>query len=40
VEKEKVIRWMVERKINTVDEVGRIVAEYYLNHDSLLKSIR
>jgi flagellar protein FlaI len=39
-EKARVLKWMADKKINTVDEVGKIVAEYYLNHDSLMKSLK
>jgi flagellar protein FlaI len=39
-EKERVLRWMVKRNINTVDEVGKIVAKYYLDPDSLFKVIK
>jgi len=39
LEKEKVLKWMVEQNINTVDEVGKVVAEYYSDKESLLKRI-
>jgi len=39
-EKEKVINYLVKNKINTVDGVGQVVADYYLNHDELMKKVR
>ncbi|HSU72264.1 MAG TPA: ATPase, T2SS/T4P/T4SS family [Candidatus Binatia bacterium] len=39
-EKEKVLNYLVKNKINTVDGVGKVVAEYYLDHDAFLKSMR
>ena len=38
-EKEKVLKWLVAKGINTVDEVGKIVAEYYNDKEPLLKRI-
>jgi hypothetical protein len=31
---------MVKQQIKTVDEVGRIVAEYYINSDNIMKFVR
>ncbi|MBI2107985.1 CpaF family protein [Candidatus Woesearchaeota archaeon] len=39
-DKEAVLRWMVKQKIDTVDTVGRVMAEYYTNQDSLMKAVR
>jgi flagellar protein FlaI len=39
-EKEKVLKYLVKNNINTVDSVGKVVADYYLNHDDLMKTIR
>ena len=39
-EKERVLNYLVKNKINTVDAVGKVVADYYLNHDDLMKTIR
>jgi archaeal flagellar protein FlaI len=39
-EKESILRWMVKQQIKTVDEVGRIVAEYYVNSDNIMKFVR
>ena len=35
-EKESVLKWMVSQKIDTVDTVGRVMAEYYTNKDLLM----
>ncbi|MBN2454477.1 type II/IV secretion system ATPase subunit [Candidatus Woesearchaeota archaeon] len=39
-EKELVLKWLMKQKINGVDEVGRAMAEYYINHDSFMKLVR
>ena len=39
-EKEAVLKWLVKRNINTVDTVGRGMAEYYTNTDNLMSSVR
>jgi len=39
-EKESVLKWLVKHNINTVDEVGKIMAEYYTTEDSLMKFVR
>lgn len=38
-EKEKVLKYLVKQDINTVDDVGRIMAEYYTNKQNLFKFI-
>ena len=38
-EKENVLRYLVNQKIETVDGVGRIMAEYYTNKDNLMKFV-
>ena len=38
-EKQKVLKWLVGQKINTVDSVGRIMAEYYTRKDNLMKFV-
>ncbi len=38
-EKEKVLKWMVKYDINTVDNVGKIMAEYYTNKAELMKYV-
>ncbi len=37
--KMKVLRWMVKNNINTVNTVGRVVSEYYLDEEKVLKII-
>jgi len=39
-EKEAVLKWLVKSNINTVDTVGRVMAEYYTNTDNLMSSVR
>ena len=39
-EKETVLKWLVRQNINTVDGVGRVMAEYYTNKDNLMKFVR
>ena len=39
-EKEAVLKWLVKSNINTVDTVGRGMAEYYTNTDNLMSSVR
>lgn len=38
-EKKLVLKWMLENKIKTVDEVGRVVSEYYKDKNYVLKCI-
>ncbi len=38
-ERVKVLKWLVKQEINTVDSVGRIMAEYYTNGDDLMKYV-
>lgn len=39
-EKEAVLKWMISQKIDTVDTVGRVMAEYYTNKDILMEIVR
>lgn len=39
-EKEAVLKWIAKQNINTVDSVGRVMAEYYTNKDNLMKFVR
>ena len=39
-EKEAVLKWLVKNNINTVDTVGRVMAEYYTNKDNLMNYVR
>ncbi|MBI2657307.1 type II/IV secretion system ATPase subunit [Candidatus Woesearchaeota archaeon] len=39
-EKESVLKYLVKQKINTVDTVGRVMAEYYTNKDNLMDFVR
>ncbi|MDP3765697.1 MAG: type II/IV secretion system ATPase subunit [Nanoarchaeota archaeon] len=39
-EKEDILKWLVRNNINTVDTVGRVMAEYYTNQDNLLEYVK
>ncbi len=39
-EKVSVLKWMVKQNTNTVDGVGRVMAEYYTNKDDMMKCVK
>ncbi len=39
-EKETVLKWIVKNNINTVDGVGRAMAEYYTNKENIMDCVR
>ncbi len=39
-EKEKILLWMFENKIKTVNTVGKVIAEYYHDKDKVLKIVK
>ena len=39
-EKEAVLKWLVKQNINTVDGVGKAMAEYYTDTENLMKFVR
>jgi flagellar protein FlaI len=39
LQKEKILKWLVKQKIDGVDNVGRVVAEYYTNPKNLMKHV-
>ena len=39
-EKETVLKWLVKNDINTVNGVGRVIAEYYTAKDNLMEHIK
>ncbi|MEK6983379.1 MAG: ATPase, T2SS/T4P/T4SS family [Nanoarchaeota archaeon] len=39
-DKVAVLKWLVKNNTNTVDSVGRIMAEYYTNEDNLMDYVR
>ena len=39
-EKETILKWLVKQNINTVDSVGRVMAEYYTNKEKLMKFVK
>jgi len=38
-DKERILNWMIEKKINTVNAVGKVVAEYYKDPGNVLKIV-
>jgi len=39
-ERARVLHWLAEKKINTVEEVGRTIVAYYDDKDALMKKIK
>ena len=39
-EKKKILKWIVEHDINTVNTVGKVVNEYYKDKEKLMKTMR
>ncbi len=39
-EKERILKWLVKQNINTVDNVGKVMAEYYTQPDYLMKYVK
>jgi hypothetical protein len=39
MEKERVLKWLVKQKIDTVDAVGEAMAHYYTDKDFLMKAV-
>ena len=39
-EREHVLKWLVKQNINTVDSVGKVMAEYYTQPDYLMKFVK
>ncbi len=39
LEKKRVLKYLVDKKIDTVDSVGKIMAKYYTEKDALLKAV-
>ncbi len=37
-EKSKILNWLVRKKLNTVDDVGKIFSEYYSNPEHIIKA--
>jgi archaeal flagellar protein FlaI len=38
-EKQQILKYMTEMKVDTVDAVGRVIAEYYTNKQNLMKHV-
>jgi hypothetical protein len=38
-EKIKVLNWLLKNKINTVNEVGKIISEYYANNELTMNAV-
>ena len=39
-EKELVLKWLVKQKITSVENVGKVMAEYYTNKENLMKYVK
>jgi flagellar protein FlaI len=39
-EKEEILRWLVKKGVDSVDDTGRIVADYYADPESMLAKVR
>ena len=39
-EKEQVLTYLVKNSIDNVDDVGRVMAEYYTNKDQMMKLVK
>jgi len=38
-DKMKILKWLVNHSVNTVNEVGRVVSEYYTDEEKVLKAV-
>ncbi len=38
-DKIKVLEWLVKHNVNTVNEVGKVISEYYTNTDEVIKAV-
>jgi flagellar protein FlaI len=38
-DKAKILKWLVKFNVNTTNEVGRIISEYYTNKDAVMKAV-
>jgi flagellar protein FlaI len=38
-DKVKMLKWLVKNNVNTINDVGRVISEYYVNKDATMKSI-
>lgn len=39
-EKEDILKWLIKQKINEINSVGKVMAEYYTDKDNLMKFVR
>jgi len=39
-DKVKVLKWLEKHNVNTVNEVGKIISEYYTNESTVMKAVR
>jgi hypothetical protein len=39
-ERAKVLHWLAEKKINNVDEVGKMIISYYEDPEAVMKKIK
>lgn len=38
-DKEKVLKWLVKNNVNTINEVGKIISEFYADEDMVMKAV-
>jgi hypothetical protein len=38
--KKEVLKWLVDNNIKDINQVGKVVAQYYLDRDIVIESIR
>ena len=39
-EKEQILRWLVRHRVNNIDAVGEVIANYYTDKEFLMKFVR
>ncbi|MDI6806446.1 MAG: ATPase, T2SS/T4P/T4SS family [Candidatus Aenigmarchaeota archaeon] len=39
-EKEEILKWFVKHNVNKVNAIGRVISEYYINPEDILKAIK
>jgi hypothetical protein len=38
-EKKRVLKWMEENEVNSVDSVGKVIAEYYSDREKVVDAV-
>jgi len=39
-DRQEILEWMVENEVNTVDRVGRVIAEFYQDEEHVMELVR